>query len=400
MKRGVWHQFGDKSQKIALEQLENNLGVGVIISARDMKWEGVLNYAPQYKERGAHLMFDQQFYNPDFINENLITYPIHQFRKAISQMKQLSDFDLNEIANELRKYHVMTKADALIAPAVMYEAGRIDIIELNRKLFSISKKVGDQIGIPTYATVMLGESIAKTDFTLNNILSEITALNSDGWYFGLEFGGERIPSSTEMVLRCGSACLTLALTGKPVFHAFATPMALLSFGFGATATGIGHAQNLWQFTKGRWQISTQRGGDGSAPPRFFSKSLWGTIIYPDEIVQLSPQLRSKILHHQSLFSGQTLLNMNWKKWFAYKHLLSIICETVTEIAEESNNARANSYAAIKILEEAILLHKEIVDEGLIVKDNANNYQASWKSAVEKLLIKNESDYDLLELLNN
>jgi len=249
MRRGAWHQFGDRSQKLVLEQLQSGVGVGAIISVRDLKWNNALAYAQRYKELGADVLIDQQFYNPDFVNRNIESYPIFQYRQAISQLAQISDIDLVNIANELRNYHIQIEADGLIAPAVMYQAGRSDITELNRRLFEISKVVGDEIGIPTYATVMLDRSVTSSNQTVGRIISEVTALNSDGWYFGFEFNDERIASSYELVLRCGAAGLTLACTGKPVLYSYAGPMALLALGFGATGAAIGHSQNLWQFTR-------------------------------------------------------------------------------------------------------------------------------------------------------
>ena len=49
--------------------------------------------------------------------------------------------------------------------------------------FDISKQVGDEIGISTYATVVLGRSAASSDQTQRAILAPVTSLNADGWYF-------------------------------------------------------------------------------------------------------------------------------------------------------------------------------------------------------------------------
>ena len=32
MRRGAWHQFGDRSQRLVLEQLQGGVGVGAIIA--------------------------------------------------------------------------------------------------------------------------------------------------------------------------------------------------------------------------------------------------------------------------------------------------------------------------------------------------------------------------------
>src|SRR5687767_7833642 len=101
MRRGAWHQFGDRSQRLAEEQLQHAAGVGVIISERDLSRRSAAEYAQSYHRLGAHVLIDQQFYNPQFTNPKLQTYPINKYRAAISQMKQLSDKELTEIASEL-----------------------------------------------------------------------------------------------------------------------------------------------------------------------------------------------------------------------------------------------------------------------------------------------------------
>ena len=72
-------------------------------------------------------------------------------------------------------------------------------------------------------------------------------------------------------------------------------MGLLSFGFGSTGAAVGHSQNLWKFSRDRWEPPVEQGGGGNAPPRFFSSALWGTIVYPDETALLSNELRAQIL---------------------------------------------------------------------------------------------------------
>jgi len=397
MRRGAWHQFGDRSQRLALEQLQLGVGAGVIISVRDLSWDNALAYAHHYRDAGAHVLIDQQFYNPGFTNQKILSYPMSQYRESVSQMTQISDVNLIGIANELRNYHTQLQANGLIAPAVMYEAGRTDIADLNRQLYEASKTIGDELGIPTYATVMLGRSVTGSNLTINQILSETTSFDCDGWYFGFEFGDERIPSSVDSIQRCGEAILLLASTGKPVLHAYAGPLSLLSFGFGAIGAAVGHSQNLWQFTRGRFEPAQPGGGSGDAPPRFFSRSLWGTIIYPDETAQLPPNLRDEVLT-QSPFSEETIWNTDWSRWDANKHLINIICSTITQIANSSTNARENAESALQILDNAVALHQQISDVGIILRDRTNAYQANWRAAVEALLINKATDYDFLELL--
>lgn len=395
MRRGVWHQFGDKSQLLVKEQLENGAGVGVILSVRDLKREAAIMYAAQYHGLGAHVLIDPQFYNPGFHNQKLATYPINQFRASISTLTQISNTNLEQMASLLKIDHADVNADGLIAPAITYEAGRQDIVNLNKRLFEAAKQVGNELGIPTYATVMLGRSVTSSGPTLDAILSQATSLASDGWYFGFEFGQNRLPSSKEDVTRCCSAGLTLACTGKPVLHAYAGPLGLLSFGFGATGTAIGHAQNTWQFVRGRWDPSSQTGG-GAAPPRFFSRTLWGTIVYPDETSQLSLYLRNQVLTHSS-FSSPTASGLPWSRWDANKHLVSIICSTVSAIAT-TMNPRVNASDAKQLLDNAITLHEQIADSGLKLRDDTNVYQQNWSDAIGAVLSEKQDDYDYLDLL--
>jgi hypothetical protein len=264
MKRGVWHQCGDRSQKLVQEQLEHGNGVGVVISPRDLKQENAEAYSVEYRQHGADVLLDQQFYVPDFANVNLASYAISQHRAAISQRNQISDGALDRLAQDLEDSNKKLHTSAVIAPAVIYEAARADIVQLNARMFSAAKRAGDALGVPTYATVVLGRSVTTSTQTLSPVLSQVTALDADGWYIAYEFDAPRIPFDRNDIERAGSAILTLACTGVPVLHAYAGPMAILSQGLGATAAGVGHSQNTWQFTPDRWQPSSGQGGGGDA----------------------------------------------------------------------------------------------------------------------------------------
>lgn len=399
MRRGAWHQCGDRSQKLVEEQLQNGVGVGVILSPRDLAKHGAIGYAKTYHDLGAHVLIDQQFHKPTFNNRLLKTYPISEFRAEVSALNKLSDTKLVQFANELRTLHAELNADGVIAPAVMYEAGRADIQQLNARLFEVAKQVGTDLHIPTYATIVLARSVTASDQTVAPILAAATALKADGWYFAFEFDEERIPSSGESVLRCCEAGLTLACTGKPVLHAYAGPVGLLSYGFGATGVAVGHSQNLWKFTRDRWQEATPGGGNGAAPPRFFSSALWGTIIYPDEFTQLSASLKAAVLT-PSPFSDPVGSNppLKWSRWSANKHLVFMVMQQYQEMAK-TTDPRANAKHAGAILDHATKIHGAIANEHISLADETNVYQANWRDAILKLLAKRESDFDYLELLN-
>jgi hypothetical protein len=396
MRRGAWHQCGDRSQKLVEEQLQQGSGVGVIISPRDLSRANAIEYAGRYRALGAELLIDQQYYVPEFRNRWLDSYPISQFRQGVSSLNKISDQDLADFRNELRVDHEELGADALIAPAVVYQAGRTDIVQLNARLFAASKSVANELKIPIYATVVLGRSVTASDHTLQTTLSQATALNCDGWYYAFEFEDERLPSARETVRRCCVAGLTLACTGKPVLHAYAGPMGLLSFGFGATGIAIGHSQNLWKFTRDRWMPPSAQGGGGDAPARFFSGALWGTIIYPDETSQLPSAIRTQVLT-PSPFSGPVTANLPWSRWDAGKHLVYILAQQFSVMAGESD-PRNNAAAAIAVLDQALSLHDVIERSLVFLGDQTNVYQANWKSALEDLLRDNQGDFDFLALL--
>lgn len=399
MNRGAWHQCGDKSQKIVQEQLGQGIGAGAIISPRDLARAKAIEYAEQYRNLGAEVLLDQQFHIPEYTNTNLGSYPISRHRAAISQLQQISDASLDLLAADLEETNRELGVSALIAPAVMYEAARNDIVRLNQRMYSAARRAGNALGVPTYATVVLGRSVTASMQTLSPVLSQVTALAADGWYFAFEFDAERIPSDQDAIERVGRTLLTLACTGRPVLHAYAGPMSMLSLGFGATAAGIGHAQNVWRFSPERWQATTGQGGGGDAPPRFFSSTLWGTIVYPDETVRLPANIASQVLT-QSPYSAGVGQNPppTWSRWDSYKHLVYLIGQTVGQLAQ-LNDARACARRAVDILTNAVELHGDILGAGLQLGDGTNRYQANWQAGVEALLIARSEDYDYIDLIS-
>lgn len=400
MNRGAWHQFGDRSQRLAEEQLAQGSGVGVVMSPRDLAYDNAVNYATRYHELGAEVLIDQQFYVPHFTNARLDSYPVSQYRTTVSELCNITDSDLAGLARALSAVHRRLGADALIAPAVPYEAGRPDLTDLNARLFATARRAGDDAGIPTYATVMLGRSVSSSEQTMFSALSHATSLESDGWYYSFEFDVERIPSSEAAVLRCCLGGLALSCTGRPVLHAYAGPMALLSLGFGATGTGVGHFQNLWRFDPGRWEPSHEgdQGGGGEAPARFFSSKLWGTIVYPDELTQLPRDLQDQV-STSSPFCSPVISTprRSWPRWDANRHLVYVICSTIGLMAVE-RDPRRNAETAMEILEGAVSLHRAIAGMRLDLRDNTNVYQESWLGALRQLCTQHSSDFEYLELL--
>jgi hypothetical protein len=399
VRRGVWHQLGDRSQKLALEQLQAGNGVGVILSPRDLTLGNAATYAEAYRVLGASVLCDQQFYLPEFSNPKLESYPTDAHRASISDLMKIGAAELAEFGQALREVSEKLGVDAILAPAVLYEAGRPDLWQLNKRLLAVAREIGVALNKPTYATVVIGRSATSSDQTLRPILEHVTGLASNGWYFGFEFEPERVPSDRGAAERCCGAILTLACTGRPVLYAFAGPMAPLAIGSGATAVAIGHSQNLWRFSPERWQPS-EGGGGGAAPPRFFSRSLWGTIIHPDELAQLSAALKARVIT-PSAFSGAVTANppQPWSKWEAHKHLLAIIGAEVTRLSAMAG-ARTAANAVVQLLRDAVALHAEIRQTtGIVLADGTSLYQGNWRAAMEDILRELDGNYTYLELLS-
>ncbi len=398
MKRGAWHQCGDRSQKLVLEQLEAGHGVGVILSPRDLTRSRAIEYAAQYRELGAPVLFDSQFYVPDFSNDNLETYGLSKFRASMGALGQIGDGGLNELTKELETLGRELGVSAIVAPAAMYEAGRADIAALNMRLFDAAKRAGNGLGVPTLATVTLAQSATNGDSTVRAAVEAATSMAADGWYYAFEFKEERIPSSRDAVRRCCDAGLSLALTGRPILHAYAGPMCLLSYGFGATGVGIGHSQNLWRFTRQRWEPVVRQGGGGDAPARFFSKELWGTLVYPDETQLMSAALRAQILTPTAFCAPVVATPPTaWPRWDAGKHLVCSLAEVSAELVEDAT-ARVSAQRASQRLEGAVALYGQIRDGGVQVKDGADAYQLNWRLALGDVLSDRATDYEYLELL--
>lgn len=398
MNRGAWHQCGDKSQKLVVEQLEAGHGAGVILSPRDLTRDKAVDYAAQYAALHAPVLIDPQFYVPDFTNDNLDTYGLSAFRTSLATLGQITDDELSALSAELETLGAELGVWGVIAPAAMYEAGQPDVDELNARLFAAARNAGDALGVPTLASVTLARSVTSSNATVGAAIDAATALTADGWYYAFEFEEERIPSSREAVRRCCDAGLSLALTGKPVLHAYAGPMGLLSYGFGAAATGIGHSQNLWKFTRQRWETPTGQGGGGDAPARFFSRALWGTLVYPDETQQLSSVLRSQVLTPTSFCDAVVATPPTaWSRWEAGKHLVCALSERYAELAALST-ARLSAAAAVQRLSDAVALYGQIRSSGVQPKDNSDAYQENWRLALADVLSIRAADYEFLELL--
>lgn len=398
MRRGVWHQLGYNSQRLVSEQLGAGIGIGAIISPKSLSQDSAQEYAEEYRAAGADILLDPEFYVPDSSHGCLGSYPSFEYRQSVSSLRALSDDRLAGLALAIEAENRAVKSSAVIAPAVPYEASRLDIVDLNARLFKAAKAAGDVIGIPTYATVVLGNSIT-TSAVVDSILSSATSLPADGWYYEFEFSpSERLPKNPDEVYRFGSAALNLACSDKPVLHACAGPISVLSFGAGATAVGIGFWQNLWGFKRERWHAPEGQGGGGGAPARLFSTPLWGTIVQPDELTQLSPQLRNKIISASPYATAAASASaVPISRWDSFKHLIHVIGFSVATLSE-LNQARPAMDAAITLLAGANALLTQVRATGIELKDGTDQYQMAWSSAASRLLVDNAADYGYLAAL--
>lgn len=393
MRAGPWHQFGHNSQRLALEQLKLGVGVGVILSSRDLTQQKAAEYAPQYVELGADVLWDPQFYVPEAGHGKLNKWDIAGCRQRVSTLQDITTAESNQLKLMIESSNQNFGCSAILAPAVLLEAGRNDIVDLNLKLFELAKAAGDSLGIPTYASVPLGRSTTSSDVTLQRSLTDATATlsSADGWYFAFEFDSkERICADTTSLYRMMRAGLQLSLTGMPVMHAFGGPTGLLSRGWGATAVGVGHSQNLWQMDPTRFEPPPPGTNGGQGAARHFSRKLWGTLIDPDEVIQLPPPLRSAV-YTDSPFSGPH------SRHETGKHLVHVISGRLSEILD-IDDAQEAMTAAVDDLDAGWLLYQQVREVVGDLKDHADSYHQPWKAACLRILKENADDYDFLKML--
>lgn len=398
MRKGAWHQLGWQCQNVALDQIIAGTGVGVILSPGDVALKKAKELATKFTDAGASLLYDPQWYNPKFSNARLATYPAQTVRASVTTIGKWSDTELGHFAAKIVHENDTLKSDAVIIPAITYAAGRTDIVRLNERIHSAVRNEARKAGRPVYASVFLNASICDSLELILETLSAATKLNCDGWYFGFEFRDTRLPTNTAAVYRCLFAQLTLALTGKPVLHAFAGPMGILSIGAGATGAAIGRSKSLWMFKREKWEPNPAKssGGKGKYPSRYFSRNLWGTIVTPDELGLLGNPLRSSVITPSPY--GPDPLPIGWNHSSSKKHLLHTVCSTIQEIANAPSLQESRDKAKT-VLEVAIDNHKKIRASSITLKDSTAAYQENWKAAVEILERKHADDFEILEMLS-
>ena len=396
MQRGAWHQLGWQHQKLVIEQLQNGAGVGVILSPRDLSYAKAQEYVDEYLANNASVVIDPQWFIPGFSNRQLEDYPTADLRSSVTTLATISDAEMIRLRGALVAENRALKTNALIAPAVLYAAGRNDVVQLNRRLHLVACDAAAELGIPCYGTAFLGESITNSGQLVESTLSAVTSLSCDGWYFGFEFPAERIPSATDTVYRCLAAALLLVQTGKPVLHAYAGPLGILAFASGCTAAAAGPSQKQWRFCPERWEDASGSGGNGRAPARYFSETLWGTIVFPDETALLPAAFVQQIYTPSPFASSPP--PATWSKTDATKHLIYTICKGIERISAITSPTACRQ-SVVALLDRAVQLHTSIRNSyGIELKDDSAGYQANWRSALTILEQNHQDDFDFLEML--
>lgn len=400
MKRGMWHQLGDRGQKIALEQFEHGIGAGVVISPRDLSHAQAISYSSQYRDLGADILFDPQFYVPSNRVGKISTYEdLLDFRVSESKLIQHSQSEFKRLAKALKSFARDLQCSAVMSPAVAMQAGQPEAVQLNLDLLRTAKDAANDLEIPVYATVPVGDSLALSESELSEVLSSFTSNEVDAWVLMLDTGADGICRSEQHLASLCKTVLRLAQTGLPVMHGCAGPNCLLSMAAGATSIGVAHSKNMWRLPLSRFE-NTEGGGGGDAPPRLFSKSLWSTFVFPDELVQMPTSIRDKVLSESPWHDLDPLspeyFRSDISKWDTNKHLIYVLGQSIEEILTHESVA-VRQGMVLELLESAALLHDEI-SEYYSVKDSADMHQAMWVRGLQKFIRDHKSDLEYLDML--
>ncbi len=394
MRTGAWHQLGWNHHLHTIGGLlAAKPGGGVILSPRDATLDTAATCSTACRANGASVLLDPQWYEPSFTNSKLDSYPTGGVRASVGTLG--GGLDVATLIDGIVAENEQVCSSAVISPAVVYEAGRDDIVNLNDELHDCGLVAAERLSVPCFRSIFLGNSICSSEGLIDEVLSSIDPRGANGWYFGFEFDEPRLPVGPRSVYRCLRALITLRLTGIPVLHAYAGPLGPLSIAAGASAAAAGFDQKQWQFCPARWAETASQGGGGNAPPRFFSSALWGTIVHPDETVQLSSMTRAQVLT-PSPFASMPLQS-NWSKTQSKQHLVYVVADLVDLVASETSFA-AKGTRVRDALRGAIEQHRMIATAGLTLKDNAAVYQPSWLAAFEDFQSLHEDDLYLAELL--
>jgi hypothetical protein len=93
----------------------------------------------------GRLLLDLQFFRSTFENRHTPSYELDAYRQSVSELKKLSSSQLTGLTRSIEKLNRRFRTVGVIAPALMYEAERPDIADLNRTLFEAAKSAAEAI---------------------------------------------------------------------------------------------------------------------------------------------------------------------------------------------------------------------------------------------------------------
>lgn len=395
MKRGPWHQCGHQSQNVVADQLAQGNGAGVILSIVNVTKKRLVEIAADYRAAGADILLDLQLYNPGFSSEALKPYGLAEARQTTGALRNLTSAQLTSISRQIRSHNEEVGATAVLAPAIVYLPERMDIVSINEQLFEASASAAKSLGVPVYATLVLGNAFKSSPELADATLSRATNLPADGWYFSIENDREPVPADEDLVSLLLNSVLTLSCTNTPVMNAFAGPASLLSISVGATAVGIGHWKNLWQFDPGRFNVAEKSGGSTPAP-RYFSSHLWSTLVLPDETANIGEALWSRI-QSPSPFAPRSSSDGSWSLRASHNHLLHVLGTQISERMEASTVSDIARQTIADLLQ-ASRTHSAIEQRLGVLRDGLNLHQHVWAGAITRILAQREGDFAYLDLI--
>lgn len=400
MKNGGWHQVTHGTQNLVHDLLGEGIGSGVIIGPRYLALDTLSGHARRYLEAGAEVWFDPEMYVPGFSKDHYNQYSSSVMRMPLPDLLQrVADTNfLEAVEKALIVDNSQLGSTALVAPAVPLESARPEIQQLNQHLFSAARSAANKLELPVIASVAMGRSITDPLIAARE-LAISTSFDPDGWLFQFESSDDRLPIDIDWLCAFGVSSLILASTNKPLVHNSVGPLGLLSIPVGASAAAITYAQNCWGFKRSRWPlvVEKQRGGNGGAPRRFFSGSLWGTVVHPDETKKIRDAGLFDKIYTDSPYSDlvKNSPEADWTHAESRRHFVhNVISEIEKQKLLTSREAAAHVLALLK---EAVQRHNLIAQKQVPLKDGTNEYQANWHNSLAHLLKNYQIDYEWIEL---
>ncbi len=408
---GAWHQLGAGTHEIAYELLQDNIGEGAIFSHKDLEFRLARGSAHGINTLGKGVLWDPQFFDPEHKPKHSLTYPTQEFRCTEEELIGLSETGKSTLSSALEQVNRDLHCRAVLAPALLYQAGSTKIQAVNRMLFACAKRAGDAIGVPTLASIPFGHSTCVDDSGITAVLNAATSLPADGWYVVFEFSGENYPRKKAEVIRCANACIGLAAVRPNLIFGYGGHLSLPVMAWGAAGAGIGHQKTLWQFLRRRFEdddseqakAELKKGGGGKKQiPHFFSSSLWQRLIYTTEVesvLTLPSSFHSKILvptdYSPAIQPGQPF--KPWDLEQSHKHMLTAWANAITHLSAIPCLSSRNE-EAVRQMNEQLKLLEELEPHGISFKSSFKaKHLDMWKDVSTELRTRRSSDFEWAEL---